>query len=79
MHSNNQFLSKESLQIYHQTLNYFTEKTIRIVCGKPNNHLTEDLFKELNILNLNSMFKLSLGKLMYWFYNNTISISLSKQ
>ena len=50
------------------------KKAIRIICGKPYNHPTDELFKELNILKLNSMYKLSLGKLMY----NVIPISLSE-
>ena len=50
---------------YLKPLYVLQKKSIRVICNKPYNYPTADLFKELKILNLSKLYKLNLGKLMF--------------
>ena len=65
-----------SYDMYLKFLRVQQNKTIRCVYGATYNASAAPLYKELNILNIDSMYKLELGKLMYMHSKSELPTAL---
>ena len=61
---------------YLKSIKVIQKKCVRIICNKQYNSPTAELFKELNILNFDKLYKLYLCKLMFRFITDDLPNSL---